>query len=56
LDKGKIIVNGNLETNVPGIFAVGDIRQGSIGRIGTSVGDGQVAVRNVWDYFSRVGA
>lgn len=54
LDRGKIAVNGSLETSMPGVFAVGDIRQGSIGRIGTAVGDGQVAVRSVWDYFARL--
>lgn len=52
---GKIAVDGSLETNIPGVFAVGDIRQGSIGRIGTAVGDGQVAERNVFEYFRRVG-
>ncbi len=50
---GKIEVNENLETNIPGVFAVGDIRHGSIGRVGASVGDGQVAEHGVTEYFKR---
>ena len=53
LTGGKVAVDGNLETNIPGIFAIGDARHGSIGRIGTAVGDGQVAVRGAFDYFYR---
>lgn len=54
LEKGKISVNSDLETGVPGVFAVGDIRHGSIGRIGAAVGDGQVAERGVFEYFKRL--
>ncbi|RDH79810.1 pyridine nucleotide-disulfide oxidoreductase [Mycolicibacterium moriokaense] len=33
-----------LETSVPGIFAVGDIRSGSVKRVAASVGEGGVAI------------
>src|SRR5262249_19481267 len=33
-----------LETNVPGIFAVGDVRHGSVKRVASGVGEGSVAV------------
>jgi len=36
-----------LETNVPGVFAVGDVRSGSTKRCATAVGDGAMAVRFV---------
>jgi thioredoxin reductase (NADPH) len=36
-----------LETSVPGVFAVGDIRAGSLKRVAAAVGDGSMAVRFV---------
>ena len=47
-DNGRVKVNGNLETSIPGVYAVGDIRAGSIGRVGTAVGDGQMAIKNIY--------
>jgi len=49
--KGHIITKSGLETHMPGVFAVGDVRQGAIGRIGTSVGDGQFATHSIFQYF-----
>lgn len=54
LQGGQIDVNHNLETTMPGVFAVGDIRRGSIGRIGGAVGDGQLAARNLFEYFNTL--
>jgi len=34
-----------LETNRPGIFAVGDVRSGPIKRVAPAVGEGAMAVR-----------
>src|SRR5246500_5557617 len=34
-----------LETNVPGLFAVGDVRHGSVKRVASGVGEGSVAVQ-----------
>ncbi|HEV3253927.1 MAG TPA: FAD-dependent oxidoreductase [Candidatus Acidoferrales bacterium] len=36
-----------LETSVPGVFAVGDIRSGSLKRVAAAVGDGSMAVQFV---------
>jgi thioredoxin reductase (NADPH) len=36
-----------LETSVPGIFAVGDVRAGSVKRVASSVGEGSVVVSAV---------
>jgi thioredoxin reductase (NADPH) len=40
---GHIIVNDWMETNVPGIFAAGDIRNNSARQVVTSAGDGATA-------------
>ncbi|MBV9762037.1 MAG: FAD-dependent oxidoreductase [Acidobacteriaceae bacterium] len=45
---------GLLETNIPGIFAVGDVRHGSIKRVASSVGEGSVAIQFVHQYLSKV--
>jgi thioredoxin reductase (NADPH) len=39
-EKGQIIVNERMETEIPFILAAGDIRRGSPGQISTAVGDG----------------
>src|SRR5215467_13990206 len=43
-----------LETNVPGIFAVGDVRHGSVKRVASRVGEGSVAVQFIHQYLSKV--
>jgi thioredoxin reductase (NADPH) len=43
-----------LETSVPGIFAAGDVRQRSVKRIASAVGEGSMAVQFVHQYLSRV--
>jgi thioredoxin reductase (NADPH) len=45
---------GLLETNVPGIFVVGDVRYGSVKRIASGVGEGSVAISFVHQYLSKV--
>ncbi|MEC4814593.1 MAG: FAD-dependent oxidoreductase [Scytonema sp. PMC 1069.18] len=43
-----------LETNIPGIFAVGDVRHGSIKRVASGVGEGSICVQFVHRYLSNV--
>jgi thioredoxin reductase (NADPH) len=43
-----------LETNVPGLFAAGDVRQGSVKRVASAVGEGAVAVTFVHRYLAEV--
>jgi thioredoxin reductase (NADPH) len=44
-----------LETNVPGIFAAGDVRSGSVKRVASGVGEGAIAVQFVHRYLVQVG-
>lgn len=37
-------------TSCPGVFAVGDVRSGSVKRVASSVGEGAVVISKVWDY------
>ena len=45
---------GLLESSVPGIFAVGDVRHGSIKRVASGVGEGSVAIQLVHQYLSKI--
>jgi thioredoxin reductase (NADPH) len=42
----------NLETSVPGVFAVGDVRAGSVKRVGAAIGEGAAAVAMVHQYLA----
>ncbi|HEY9642657.1 MAG TPA: NAD(P)/FAD-dependent oxidoreductase, partial [Coleofasciculaceae cyanobacterium] len=43
-----------LESSVPGIFAAGDVRSGSIKRVASGVGEGAIAVQFIHRYLSKV--
>ena len=43
-----------LETSVPGIFAVGDVRQGVVRRVASAVGQGSTAISMVHQYLKTV--
>jgi thioredoxin reductase (NADPH) len=47
---------GLLETSVPGVFAAGDVRSGSVKRCATAVGEGAMVVRFVHERLSAVPA
>ncbi len=42
-EAGYIIADADLRTNIPGVFAAGDIRQKSLRQVATAVGDGALA-------------
>jgi len=41
------------ESNMPGVFAVGDVRHGSVKRVATAVGEGSVVIQLVHQYLDR---
>ena len=43
-----------LETNVPGVFAVGDVRHNSVKRVASGVGEGSICVQFIHQYLSKV--
>ena len=47
---------GLLETSVPGVFAVGDVRHGSVKRVASGVGEGSIAIQFVHQYLAKVSA
>jgi thioredoxin reductase len=44
---------GPLESSVPGFFAVGDVRRGSIKRVASAVGEGSVVVSAVHAFLAE---
>ena len=42
-----------LETNVPGVFAVGDVRTGAVRRVANSVGEGSVVLYFIHQYLAN---
>ena len=44
---------GLLETGVPGVFAVGDVRHGSVKRVASGVGEGSIAIQFVHQFLSE---
>jgi thioredoxin reductase (NADPH) len=59
-DKGFVITGSGVDsaaspfaTSLPGIFAVGDVRAGSVKRVASSVGEGSVVISKVWEFVNR---
>ena len=50
--QGHILVNDNMETEVAGVLAAGDIRHGSPMQVATAVGDGTIAAISAQKYLS----
>lgn len=44
----------NFETNIPGVFAAGDVRAGSNRRVAAAVGEGSATIHSVHRYLSTV--
>jgi thioredoxin reductase (NADPH) len=62
-DKGFIITGGPtahgltpFATSIPGLFAVGDVRSGSVKRVASGVGEGSVAISAVHAYLAEAGS
>ncbi|MBZ5995899.1 thioredoxin-disulfide reductase [Leuconostoc gelidum subsp. gasicomitatum] len=51
---GWIITNDQMETTIPGIYAIGDVRQKQLRQITTAVGDGGIAGQNAFEYFETI--
>ena len=58
IDGGTFLVRDPLpfETSVPGVFAVGDVRHGSLKRVAAAVGEGSSAVRSVHEHLASASA
>lgn len=52
IERNSIVVNSKMETNIPGIYAAGDINTypGKVKLIATGFGDGPIAVNNAMQY------
>lgn len=51
-DSGAVVVDATMETDVPGIFAAGDVRAGSPHEVGAAVGDGITAFHAMKPYIT----
>ena len=50
-EQGYIITDEEMATNVPGVFAVGDVRQKKLRQVTTAVGDGGAVMHGIEEYF-----
>ena len=55
LDERGFVLTGEAEggpygTSCPGIYAVGDVRAGSVKRVASAVGEGSVVISKVWEF------
>lgn len=66
LDKGGFVITGEscacalmdhepaqLESSIPGVFAVGDVRAGSVKRVGGAIGEGAQVVASIHQFLAR---
>lgn len=52
-ERGYVLTDERMATNLPGIFAVGDVRQKPLRQVTTAVGDGGVVITAVEDYLAQ---
>lgn len=53
LDKGYIVTDENMHTNIPGVFAAGDIRKKELRQVVTATADGAIAATQAEKYINE---
>lgn len=53
-EEGWIVTDENMETTVPGIFAIGDVRKTVLRQVATAVGDGSIAGNAAFQYVEEL--
>lgn len=53
-DGGFIIADANMQTNIPGVFAAGDVRDTPLRQVSTAVGDGAIAAVSAEHYIESL--
>ena len=53
LENGYIVTDANMHTNIPGVFAAGDIRVKSLRQVVTAAADGAIAAMQAEHYVSN---
>ena len=59
-DKGFVLTGGSVGRDSPfatscdGLYAVGDVRAGSVKRVASSVGEGSVVISQIWSYVNSL--
>ena len=53
-ERGFVVAGPTYETSVPGVFAIGDVRAGSVKRVASAVGEGSVVIQHVHRYLESV--
>jgi thioredoxin reductase (NADPH) len=54
--KGFVRTEDGYATSQPGVFAVGDVRSGSVKRVASAVGEGSIVISQVWEHLAATPA
>ena len=55
-ERGYVLTDENMATNIPGVYAVGDVRKKNVRQVTTAVGDGGIVMSDIERYFREGGA
>ena len=55
-ERGYVLTDENMATNIPGVYAVGDVRKKNVRQVATAVGDGGIVMSDTERYFREGGA
>lgn len=55
-ERGYVLTDENMATNLPGVYAVGDVRKKNVRQVATAVGDGGIVMSDIERYFREGGA
>jgi len=53
MDHGYIITDDDMHTNIPGVFAAGDMRKKSLRQVVTAAADGAIAATQAYKYIEE---
>ena len=53
MEKGYIVTDDDMRTNIPGVFAAGDLRKKSLRQVVTAAADGAIAATQAYKYVNE---